>query len=105
MTQQGKPSHDDAANATRQGPAQDGRELESKHPVQQKRDDGAVAPLPHESDQSHASQQEDEPREVGEQAHEDLERGLQDTDRRGGAEYQERTQTGGHTDQVAKRKR
>src|SRR5476649_1692200 len=103
MTQQGKPSHDDAANSTRQGPAQDGRELESKHPVQQKRDDGSVAPLPHETDQSPASQQEDEPREVGEQAHEDLERGLQDTDRRGGAEYQERTQertqTGAHMEQ------
>ncbi|WP_255631088.1 hypothetical protein [Caballeronia sp. dw_19] len=89
MTHQGNTSQDtshDAANATRQGPAQDGRELESKHPAQQKRDDGAVAPLPHETDQSPASQQEDEPREVGEQAHEDLERGLQDTDRRGGAD-------------------
>jgi len=105
MTQQGKTSHGATANATRQGPAQDGRELESKHPTQQKRDDGAVAPLPHESDQSPASQQEDEPREVGEQAHEDLERGLQDTDRRGGAEYQERTQTGAHTGEGGKRKR
>ena len=104
MTQQGKTSHDVAANATREGPAQDGRELESKHPVQQKRDDGAAAPLPHETDQSPASQQEDEPREVGEQAHEDLERGLQDTDRRGGAEYQERTQTGAHAGQGSKRK-
>ena len=108
MTKHGKTSHDDAANATRQGPAQDGRELESKHPPQQKRDDGAVPPLPHETDQSPASQQEDEPREVGEQAHEDLERGLQDTDRRGGAEYQERTQertqTGAPTGQGGKRK-
>ena len=104
MTQHGKTSHDDATNATRQGPAQDGRELESKHPAQQKRDDGAVAPLPHETDQSPASQQEDEPRAVGEQAHEDLERGLQDTDRRGGAEYQERTQTGAHAGQGSKRK-
>lgn len=103
MTKQGKTSHD-AANTTRQGPAQDGRELESKHPAQQKRDDGADVPLPHETDQSPASQQEDEPREVGEQAHEDLERGLQDTDRRGGAEYQERTQTGGRADQGSKRK-
>ena len=42
--------------------------------------------------------------EVGEQAHKDLERGLQDTDRRGGAEYQERTQTGGRADQGSKRK-
>ncbi|CAN7360180.1 MULTISPECIES: hypothetical protein [unclassified Caballeronia] len=108
MTHQGNTSQDtshDAANATRQGPAQDGRELESKHPAQQKRDDGAVAPLPHETDQSPASQQEDEPREVGEQAHEDLERGLQDTDRRGGAEYQERTQTGGRTDQGSQAQR
>src|SRR5471032_997346 len=109
MTQQGKTSPDDAANATRQGPAQDGRELESKHPAQQKHDDGAAVPLPHKTDQSPASQQEDEPREVGEQAHEDLERGLQDTDRRGGAEYQERTQertqTGSPTDQGRKRER
>jgi len=93
MTQQAKASGD-TANATHKGPAQDGRELESKDPAQQKRDDGAGAPLPHETDQSPASQQEDEPREVGEQAHDDLERGLQDTDRRGGAEYQERTQAG-----------
>ena len=92
MTQQGKTSSD-AANANRSAPAQDGRELESKDPAQRKRDDGAAAPLPHETDQSPASQ-EDEPREVGEQAHDDLERGLQDTDRRGGAEYQERTQAG-----------
>ncbi|MFT4435883.1 hypothetical protein [Caballeronia sp. 15715] len=108
MTKQGKTSHD-AASATRQGPAQDGRELESKHPAQQKHDDGADVPLPHEADQSPESQQEDEPREVGEQAHEDLERGLQDTDRRGGAEYQERTQertqTGSPTDQGRKRER
>jgi hypothetical protein len=96
MTQQGKTSSD-AANANRSAPAQDGRELASKDPAQRKRDDGAAAPLPHETDQSPASQ-EDEPREVGEQAHEDLERGLQDTDRRGGAEYQERTQTGPRKD-------
>jgi hypothetical protein len=105
MTQQGKTSHDDAASATRKGPSRGGRELESKHPAQQKRDDGAAVPLPHETDQSPASQQEDEPRKVGEQAHEDLERGLQDTDRRGGAEYQERTQTGAHTGPGSKRKR
>ena len=104
MTKQRETSHDAAANAARQGPAQDGRELESKHPAQQKRDDGAAVPLPHETDQSPASQQEDEPREVGEQAHEDLERGLQDTDRRGGAEYQERTQTGSQTKQGGKPK-
>ena len=103
MTDQCKTS-DAAANATRQGLAQDGRELESKHPVQQKRDDGADVPLPHETDQSPASQQEEGPRKVGVQAHEELERGLQDTDRRGGAEYQERTQTGGRADQGSKRK-
>ncbi|WP_109482779.1 hypothetical protein [Paraburkholderia sp. C35] len=51
-----------------------------------------AAPLPHESDQSADSQQETEPRGVGKQAHRDLERGLEDTDRRGGDEYQERTQ-------------
>ena len=51
-----------------------------------------AAPLPHEADQSTDSQQEDEPRGVGKQAHRDLERGLEDTDRRGGDDYQERTQ-------------
>jgi hypothetical protein len=80
-------------DATRKGPTADGRELESKHPAQQKRDDGSDMPLPHETDQRIASQDEENPREVGEQAHEDLERGLQDTDRRGGGEYQERTQS------------
>jgi hypothetical protein len=89
MTQKSKSSPSDAA---RDGPTQDGRELESKHPAQQKHDDGTVAPLPHEADESPNSQEEDEPREIGQQAHEDLERGLQDTDRRGGAEYQKQTQ-------------
>ena len=51
-----------------------------------------AAPLPHEADQSTDSQQEHEPRGVGKQAHRDLERGLEDTDRRGGDDYQERTQ-------------
>jgi hypothetical protein len=108
MTQQDK-TLSGSAHAARKGLAQGGRELESKDPAQGKRDDGAGAPLPHEIDQSPASQQEDEPRGIGEQAHEDLERGLQDTDRRGGAEYQERTQTparkgGAPTDSSAKRK-
>lgn len=92
MTQQSKAPGDSTGDSTRKGPTQDGRELESKHPVQQKHDDGASPPLPHEADQSPESQGESEPRRVGEQAHEDLERGLEDTDRRGGADYQERTQ-------------
>jgi hypothetical protein len=54
------------------------------------------APLPHETDQTTESQHEDEPRGVGKQAHRDLERGLQDTDRRGGDDYQERTQNDTH---------
>ncbi|MFM0393616.1 hypothetical protein [Paraburkholderia phytofirmans] len=58
----------------------------------------AAAPLPHENDQSPESQHEEDPRRVGKQAHSDIERGLQDTDRRGGGEYQEKTQNDAHTD-------
>jgi hypothetical protein len=64
----------------------------------------AAAPLPHEADQDPESQHEDRPRHVGKQAHEDLERGLEDTDRRGGDEYQERTQNDAHTDVNSDRK-
>ena len=42
-----------------------------------------AAPLPHEN---------------GKQAHSDVERGLKDTDRRGGGEYQEKTQNDAHAD-------
>jgi hypothetical protein len=58
----------------------------------------AAAPLPHESDQSPESQHEEGARHVGKQAHRDLERGLQDTDRRGGDEYQQQTQNDAHAD-------
>lgn len=58
----------------------------------------AAAPLPHETDQDPESQHEDEPRHVGKQAHRDVERGLKDTDRRGGDEYQQKTQNDAHTD-------
>lgn len=58
-----------------------------------------AAPLPHEADQSAESQHEDGPRGVGKQAHRDLERGLEDTDRRGGDEYQERTQNDAHANE------
>ncbi|MBC8748139.1 type VI protein secretion system component VasF [Paraburkholderia sp. WC7.3g] len=58
----------------------------------------AAVPLPHETDQHPESQHEDEPRHVGKQAHEDIEHGQQDTDRRGGDEYQQRTQNDSHTD-------
>src|ERR1700730_9437472 len=51
-----------------------------------------VAPLPHETDQSAESQHEEGTRAVGRQAHQDLSRGLTDTDRRGGDAYQKRTQ-------------
>ncbi|WP_236002398.1 hypothetical protein [Paraburkholderia elongata] len=49
-------------------------------------------PLPHETDQSAESQHEEGTRAVGRQAHQDLSRGLTDTDRRGGDAYQQRTQ-------------
>ncbi|MFM0644424.1 hypothetical protein PQR14_08830 [Paraburkholderia bryophila] len=58
----------------------------------------ASAPLPHETDQQPESQHEGGPRHVGKQAHRDLERGLKDTDRRGGDEYQQKTQNDAHTD-------
>ncbi|MFL9961010.1 hypothetical protein PQR02_07765 [Paraburkholderia sediminicola] len=58
----------------------------------------AAAPLPHEADQNPESQHEDGPRHVGKQAHRDLERGLKDTDRRGGDEYQQMTQNDAHSD-------
>ena len=96
MTQQGKTSHDEA---TRTGPTDNGRELESEHAANTTDTTDTTdttAPLPHEADESPASQEDREPRKVGEQAHEDLERGLEDTDRRGGADYQERTQTDEH---------
>jgi hypothetical protein len=52
----------------------------------------ASLPLPHETDQLAESQHEEGTRAVGRQAHQDLSRGLTDTDRRGGDEYQQRTQ-------------
>ncbi|HEY1995921.1 hypothetical protein [Paraburkholderia sp.] len=66
------------------------------HPQKRTLQDETV-PLPHETDQSPESQHEDDPRGVGKQAHRDLERGLKDTDRRGGDEYQERTQNDAHS--------
>jgi len=64
-----------------------------------------AAPLPHESDESAESQHEHEPREVGRQAHSDLEHGLEDTDRRGGDDYQERTQDDAHVNENSAQKR
>jgi hypothetical protein len=78
------------------GPTDRGRELESESARQQARDDATDPPLPHEMDQRPESQHEEGTREVGEQAHRDVERGLVDTDRRGGDEYQKRTQRDEH---------
>lgn len=64
----------------------------------------AAAPLPHETDQHPESQHEDDPRSIGKQAHQDVEHGLEDTDRRGGGEYQQRTQNDSHTDVNSDRK-
>jgi hypothetical protein len=79
-----------------EGVTDHGRELEGRDAAQQKRDDASDAPLPHEADQSVESQHEEGTREVGEQAHRDVERGLVDTDRRGGGEYQKQTQRDEH---------
>ena len=69
----------------------------AKQEVRSMQDEGA--PLPHETDQNAASQHEDEPRSVGKQAHRDLQRGLKDTDRRGGDEYQQKTQNDAHSNE------
>jgi hypothetical protein len=73
-----------------------GREMESRRREAQTRDDASNAPLPHEADQSVESQNDHEPRDVGKQAHEDVERGVVDTDRRGGDDYQRDTQRDDH---------
>ncbi|MEQ5844384.1 MULTISPECIES: hypothetical protein [Paraburkholderia] len=61
--------------------------------------------LPHEADQAPGSQEEHEPRRVGKQAHRDVERGLEDTDRRGGDDYQKRTQNDAQTSRHSGAKR
>lgn len=73
-----------------------GREMSSKDRETQLKDDAANAPLPHEADQNVESQHEHGARGVGRQAHEDVERGLVDTDRRGGEDYQRDTQRDEH---------
>ncbi|GAB5100104.1 hypothetical protein [Caballeronia sp. TF1N1] len=76
-----------------------GREMSSKDEQTQVDDDSSNAALPHEADQSVDSQDEHEPREVGKQAHDDVKRGLVDTDRRGGGAYQEATQRDDHANE------
>ncbi|ACC70171.1 hypothetical protein PPMP20_20235 [Paraburkholderia phymatum] len=80
------------AHATR--PEGNDRSNVRKHPFGEQ-----AAPVPHESDQSTESQNEHEPRGIGKQAHRDLEHGLEDTDRRGGGDYQERTQNDAHANE------
>jgi hypothetical protein len=71
-----------------------------RQPPQQKptREDHEQSGKPprHEGDEPIAQRDEQEPRSVGKQGHRDLERGLKDTDLRGGGEYQENTQNDGH---------
>jgi hypothetical protein len=55
-------------------------------------DDAPVKHPRHEGGEPVAAKHPHEPRSVGVQGHEDLERGLEDTDRWGGDAYQERTQ-------------
>ncbi|WP_341677699.1 hypothetical protein [Niveibacterium sp. SC-1] len=52
--------------------------------------------LPHERDESETSQPQTTPEQKaqGQQAHADLARGLRDTDRRGGADYQREARKG-----------
>jgi hypothetical protein len=70
-------------------------EKQAGSPTRPLQDEGA--PLPHETDQTAGSQHEDAPRGVGKQAHRDVSRGLKDTDRRGGDEYQQKTQNDLHS--------
>jgi hypothetical protein len=66
------------------------------HPAQTQQvdheDDAPVKHPRHEGGEPVAAKHPHEPRSVGVQGHEDLERGLEDTDRWGGDAYQERTQ-------------
>jgi hypothetical protein len=78
-----------------------GREMSSKDRTTQTHDDASNAPLPHEADQNVESQHEHGARDVGKQAHEDIERGLVDTDRRGGGDYQRQTQRDSQRDERA----
>ncbi|MBN3853558.1 MULTISPECIES: hypothetical protein [unclassified Paraburkholderia] len=55
-------------------------------------EDAKVKHPRHEGGEPVATKHPHEPRSVGVQGHEDLERGLEDTDRWGGDAYQERTQ-------------
>lgn len=55
-------------------------------------DDAPVKHPRHEGGEPVATKHPHEPRSVGVQGYEDLERGLEDTDRRGGDAWQERTQ-------------
>jgi hypothetical protein len=65
------------------------------------RDHKDDTPLPHEADQDAESQHEHGTRRVGRQAHEDLARGLTDTDRRGGDAYQKQTQNDANVNTAA----
>ncbi|WP_250529035.1 hypothetical protein [Caballeronia sp. ATUFL_F1_KS4A] len=84
------------ANAGPESVPERGREMASKDREKQARDDASNAPLPHEADQNVESQREHGARDIGKQAHEDLEHGLVDTDRRGGGDYQRDTQRDEH---------
>ncbi len=63
-----------------------------KHPSQESDAEQSVKRPQHESGEPIAQRGEHAPRSVGKQAHRDLERGLEDTDRRGSDDHQRRTQ-------------
>jgi hypothetical protein len=81
------------ATTAPQSAPEHGREMQTKTKTS---DDDTNVPLPHEADQSVESQDDHEPREVGKQAHEDVNSGLVDTDRRGGDDYQRASQRDEH---------
>jgi hypothetical protein len=65
------------------------------------RDHANVRHPRHEGGEPVARRDPTAPRSVGEQAHHDLEQGLEDTDRRGGDDYQRRTQNDNHANRNA----
>lgn len=59
----------------------------------------------HEGDEPIAQRDPHEPRSVGKQGHEDLQRGVEDTDLRGGDDYQRRTQNDHHANRNSQHQR
>lgn len=76
------------------------------HETHTQSDDANTTKQPqHESGEPHGRSDEHATRSVGRQAHRDVESGMQDTDRRGGDDYQKRTGNGAHVNRKAGQER